>query len=315
MKRFLLSLIGLVFLTASADAAQCFWIGGTGNWDNSNTASWASTTGGTTGTCAATGGIPKNSGDIATFDGNSGGGTVTVCGAASANCPTSSGLIDLGASGQIQSGAFTGTLDFATRNPNVSMGIFICSGSGSGRNYNLGSGTYTIQAGGTAWNCSTTTGMGTFNAGTSTIVMTFNSTGNVQTFAGGGLTYNALSLSAITVGNRISITGNNTFASIAVTAPINIEFNAGNTQTISSAFTFTGTSSNPIYVTSSSQVTRATINATTGSTLTWGALFGMTFTGSAVNATNSLNFGGNNMNGGSITAPSAGGSDGRIIGG
>jgi hypothetical protein len=56
----------------------------------------------------------------------------------------------------------------------------------------------------------------TFNAGTSTIILT-NSTANAQTFAGGGLTYNNVIVAG--AGNyALTVTGSNTFKSFKVDA-------------------------------------------------------------------------------------------------
>jgi len=49
-----------------------FWVGGTGTWDASNTSNWAGSSGGIGGV-----GIPSSSDDVF-FDGNSGGGVVTI---------------------------------------------------------------------------------------------------------------------------------------------------------------------------------------------------------------------------------------------
>lgn len=160
------AVLALLFCSFPANAATCFWVGGTGNADNANAASWSSSTGGTASTCAATGGIPKNAGDVATFDGSSGGGVVTVCGTSSANCPSGAGVWNIG---QITSGAFTGTLDFATRNPNVTLTVAFSSNGSGTRTINLGSGTYTLSAvSGTVFDTTTATGL-TLNGGTSVV--------------------------------------------------------------------------------------------------------------------------------------------------
>src|SRR5690348_7391780 len=76
MKKYLLALAFLVCLPLTANAATCFWVGGTGNWND--TTHWSSGTGGAGSTCAATGGFPGNVVDVATLDGLSGGGTVSL---------------------------------------------------------------------------------------------------------------------------------------------------------------------------------------------------------------------------------------------
>jgi hypothetical protein len=52
--------------------ANRFWVGGTGTWDAADTTHWAATSGG------AGGQSVPGAGDAVTFDGASGGGTVTV---------------------------------------------------------------------------------------------------------------------------------------------------------------------------------------------------------------------------------------------
>jgi hypothetical protein len=76
------------------------------------------------------------------------------------------------------------------------------------RSLNMGSGTWTLSAitAIAKWNVSST-GL-TFDAGTSTIILT-NSSANAQTFAGGGLTYNNVTQTG--AGNyALTITGDNT---------------------------------------------------------------------------------------------------------
>lgn len=217
MMRFLLGIIFAVALSASAQAATCYWVGGTGNFDNTNTASWASGTGGGAGTCAATGGIPKNVADIAYFDALSGGGTVTVCGASSANCPSGAGLLSIT---MVSLGAFTGTLDFAANDPDVTLASRAELGGAGTKTINLGDGTWTI--GGTSvtvWDCGSCTTT-TVNAGASTIHISAPSgVITTRTFASGGKTYHNLIISSGQP-NIVTITGGpSAYNSITVTAP------------------------------------------------------------------------------------------------
>jgi hypothetical protein len=64
--------IGFFSYASLAEAASRFWVGGTGNWDASDTTHWAASSGGGGGAS-----VP-GSGDTVTLDGSSGGGTVTV---------------------------------------------------------------------------------------------------------------------------------------------------------------------------------------------------------------------------------------------
>lgn len=100
-----------------------FWVGGTGTWDGT-TNHFAITSGGT-----AIAAAPGSS-DTVTFDGNSGGGTVTVA--------TNFNVVS------VTMGAFTGTLDFSANNNNPTMQTFNCSGTGV-RTLAMGTGnTWTI---------------------------------------------------------------------------------------------------------------------------------------------------------------------------
>ena len=318
MKRFLLSLAFLCF-ASYAQAATCYWVGGAGNFDNTNTASWASASGGTTGTCAATGGIPKNTADFAIFDGSSGGGTVTVCGAASANCPSASGSLNISG---ITFGAFTGTLDFATNNPAVTLSTTF-SGTGTGtRTLSMGNGVWTFGGGASAqWNFITTTNL-TLNINSSTIVWQPASTGS--TFFGGAKTWGALTINANS-SNPASLyqiepsnTANNTFASLTVNAPANISFRAGSTTTFTNGITVSGSSISSMvgFLSDGFSTSGATIASGTTSNVAYVVWRGIAGATSTINATNSINLG--SPSGGlgtlSISTPSGGGG-GRIIGG
>lgn len=299
MRRLLLA-ITLCFAALPAQAATCFWVGGTGTWNNSTDAAhWSSGTGGSGSTCGATGGVPKNAADVATFDGASGGGTVTV----NTNLSIT----------QITCGAFTGTLDWSANNNSATLANGVnCSGTGT-RTLNLGNGTWTISpaGNGTYWNFTTTTGL-TFNANSSIINHVGGATGTLNSFVGGGLTYNVVNFSAASGGNTTQISNSNTFATVTVTAPMTIEFFAGNTQTITNAFTWTGTANSPLGVLSGAASSLATISVASGtSTCTWCAIHDLTFTGGGTfTASNSLNLGHNA--GITITAPSVGGGGGLI---
>lgn len=303
--------LAVLFVCSSAHAATCFWVGGTGNYDSVNIVSWASGTGGTASTCAATGGIPKNAGDIATFDGASGGGTVTVCGASAATCPSSSGNLNIG---QVTMGAFTGALDFATRNPAVTLSVGF-SGTGTGtRTLNMGSGAWTVNSGGSGsiWNMATTTGL-TFNAGTSTLTLNISSAAPI--FAGGGLTYSTVAFNINSTGNGVIVSGANTFATWQLGAGISVSMPQSTTTTVTNAYTFTGTSSAPISFSSSTFGTAATVSTASGTaTCAWCVFRAMAFTGGATfTASNSLNSGLDT--GITITPPTVGGSGGFVIGG
>lgn len=270
--------------------ATRFWVGGTGTWDASTTTNWSASTGGAGGAS-----VPGAS-DTVTLDGASGGGTVTVN--TTVNIST------------LAMGAFTGTLDFSANNNNVTSTVISGSGTGT-RTLNMGNGVWTITTPGSAtpWNFATTTGL-TLNRNSSTISISNGAT-NTITFAGGSLTWGVVTFSS--AGKIVNITGTNTFSNIILTAPTRIEFTPGVTTTIQNAFTFTGSSSNPIEVSSSTIGTIGTISVATGSpTMTWAGVHDLTFTGGATfTATNSLNLG--NNTGITISSPSSGGGTSGIV--
>lgn len=261
-------------------------MGGTGTWDASDTTHWAATSNG------AGGQSVPGTGDTATFDGSSGGGTVTVDTTVTIQSLTM--------------GAFTGTLDFATNNNNVTLSAttgFSATGTGA-RTLNMGDGTWTLSAASSPiWDCNVVTNF-TLNANGSTIALTNTAPSQSRFFLGGGKTYNIVNIASTTTGFAVVISGNNTFAQLNISASVNIAFNQGSTQTVTGAFTWTGSSSklSAFYCTGTAG---ATIVATGGGTISWAALFGITFTTGTVDATSSYNLG--SMAGVTITEPAGGG--------
>lgn len=191
--------------------AARFWVGGTGTWDLSDTTHWSATSGGAGGQSVPT------SADTVTFDGGSGGGTVTT------NADVVGNAVSMG--------AFAGTLDFSIHNNNPTFLTF--SGSGTGvRSLKMGDGTWTIGVGSSSnvWQMSITTNL-VFNAGNSTIKLS-DTTNNVQTFVGGGLTYHDIWWSRSASTGNITVSGNNTFADFKDDgiAAHSLLFTAGTTQ-------------------------------------------------------------------------------------
>jgi hypothetical protein len=190
--------------------ANRFWVGGTGTWNGSSTANWASTSGG------ASGQSVPGSADTVTFDASSGGGVVTV----NTNFTITS----------LTMGAFTGTLDFSANNNSPTMGTFSGTGTGT-RTLNMGSGTWTLTGTGTPWNLATISNFN-FNAEQSRILFTNSSTGNLI-FAGGGLTYYTVEFARGASTATITINFNNTFTNFidnTSTAAHTITFATGSTQ-------------------------------------------------------------------------------------
>lgn len=137
----------------------------------------------------------------------------------------------------------------------------------------------------------------TFNANSSSIILSGAVTGGIATFVGGGLTYNSVTLGAISDGLR-SITGVNTFATLTVTGK-NFLTLAGS-QTITT-LNLNGTASGQVGLISSAVGTVRTLTVTTVSAA-WAAIRDMAFSGSPV-ANNSFDLGGNT--GITFTSPNA----------
>lgn len=306
MKKFLLSIAGLLALcvayAAPANAANCnvatgicFWVGGTGTMDlATDSAHWSNSTGGVSCSCE-----PTTTSQL-TFDGSSGGGTVT----AAASLPAFQSL---------SVGAFTGTLTFGTNNPNVTLNAgtptnIILTGAAT-KTINFGSGTWTLKnTASNLWDCTTVGGL-TLQASSATFIVNNNFTaaasiigcGNSASFnmgnwqiGSGQSTAGAPSL-ATTSGymNNLTLTGGA------------VDFSNGQTYTVNGTFSTTSTSSTPAELRSTLS---STIALTNNATASWIAFRGITFSTSHMTATNCFNLNGNNFgSGGTCTAPSAGG--------
>jgi hypothetical protein len=276
--------------------ASRFWVGGTGTWDASDTTHWAASSGG------AGGQSVPGSGDTVTFDGSSGGGTVTLSSALNASTISS-----------LTAGAFTGTID-TTAVASMTMTTMNLSGSGA-RKFLLNGTTFTLTntGGGSTFDLTTTTNLD----GTSNLAANFTFTATTTTpraFSGGGRTYGTLTISSNTSRGTFSIAGANTFGSLVVAAGTTLFLPQAVTTTISNAFTLAGSSSLPIQINSDNTTNIATISVSSGtSTLDWGYLQRITAAGGGTfTATNTLD-GGRNTSW-SISAPSGGGVVG-VIGG
>lgn len=131
------------------------------------------------------------------------------------------------------------------------------------RAINMGSGTWTVT--GLTWSTASTSL--TIDAGTSTIVLSNNTT-TAKTFAGGGVTYGTLQIGATGGSTAIAtytITGANTFNSITSTKSVasTITLPASTTTTVGN-WTVAGSSGNLITLNSSTAGTQATLTLTGG---------------------------------------------------
>jgi hypothetical protein len=100
---------------------------------------------------------------------------------------------------------------FNANNQNIAISSFNSSNSNT-RTIVMGSGTWTLT-GTSPWNTATTTGL-TFNANTSTIVITNSG----AFFSGGSLTYSTVNFTGTATGT-VNFTGANTFTNLSFTAP------------------------------------------------------------------------------------------------
>lgn len=297
----------LVAGISSADAANRFAVCTTTcTWDGASTAMWSSSSGG------ATGASVPGSADAVILDAATcvGGTTCTI----TVNTNPTITSITMGACTASTTGCI---LDFSANNNNVTLNGTGMALSGTGtRNLKMGNGTWTFSSNGnvTAWNALTTTNL-TFAANSSTMVFSGALIAQEQT-EWGGLTYNAVQFADTGTGRGAFLsTGNGTFASIALTAPMRWVITGGTTLTITTAFTWAGTtSSNTLLIEDNEGQFNnvATISVATGSpSISWATLRSITFTGGATfTATNSFNAGG--VSGITVTGPSGGGS--RCIG-
>jgi len=135
---------------------------------------------------------------------------------------------------------------FNANNQNVTVGTFSSNNSNT-RTITMGSGTWTLTIAGTIWNLATTTGL-TFNKDTANIVTSSVST-NARTFAGGGLTYNNLTIGGATGTSTFTFTGANTFATLASTKTVAHTIVFPNVTTTVSDWTITGTAGNVVTLT------------------------------------------------------------------
>lgn len=149
---------------------------------------------------------------------------------------------------------------------NVTAGSVNISGS-STRALTMGSGTWTLSSISTVWNAATTTNL-TFNKDTANIVLTSIQTSG-RTFAGGGLTYNKLTIGGATGISTLTITGSNTFSEIDSTKTVahTIAFTSGTTTTVT-AWSVNGSAGNIVSLRASTAGSRATLAKAGGGTVT-----------------------------------------------
>lgn len=141
----------------------------------------------------------------------------------------------------------SGTFDAVTYN--VTAGNIFISGSAN-RVVKMGSATWTCSGtGGDTWNAGATTNLA-FYKGTANIVLSDTST-STRTFAGGGLSYNKLTIGGTTGTSTLTITGNNQFTELASTKTVAHTIALGTTTQTFGKWTVTGTVGNLVTLTGS----------------------------------------------------------------
>ncbi len=154
---------------------------------------------------------------------------------------------------------------FNLNNNNLSAGLFSSSNSNT-RTLTLGSGTVTLSGSGTVWNLGTTTGL-TFNANTSTIVISDTSSSS-KTFTHG--TSQALNNISITSGGTGAIvingSGNKTYNNFTVTGTSSktIQLTNAVTHTFNGTISVSGASGNVVTITSTTGGSQTTMLKSTG---------------------------------------------------
>ena len=149
---------------------------------------------------------------------------------------------------------------FDAFNYNLTCTTFGSSNSNT-RTLTMGSGLWTLSSTGTVWNSVTTTSL-TFNKDTADILLS-NTTTTARTFAGGGLTYNKLTLGGATGTSTTTITGTgNSFTEFASSKTVAHTVRFGNNQGTIDTWSITGTVGNVVTVDSSSAGTRRTFGLT-----------------------------------------------------
>lgn len=173
MKKLLL--LCLLFLPLKLEAATCFWVGGTGNFND--TTHWSSSSGGAGSTCAGAGGVPYTGSDSATLDASSCGAACTVTMNVSANT-----------TGALTFGACTNGCTLADAGNNQTWGSVSGTGTGT-RTVNFTAAQWTITGSVAVWTFTTVTNL--TNTSMPTLI-NINNTGAV-TIGPGALTYNDFS--------------------------------------------------------------------------------------------------------------------------
>lgn len=151
---------------------------------------------------------------------------------------------------------------FTTNGYNVTCSYYKSTYTTPTRTLNLGSSVVTLTSTGTVWNIGAANY--TLNAGTSEIVLSSTST-TARTFAGGGKTYNKLTIGGATGVSTTTISGSNTFNTLASTKLVahTISLTSGTTQTIAT-WSANGTAGNLVTLTATGGTNATVASSTAG---------------------------------------------------
>lgn len=296
----ILFLLGFLLFPTLSEAANRFAVCTTTcTWDNVSTAMWSTTTGGGTGASAPT------SSDAVILDAATcvGGTTCTI----TVNANLNIGSITMGACTASTTGCI---LDFSANNNSVTISFFSGSGTGT-RTLNMGSNTFTVtSASGTVWD-NTTVANFTFNANTSTILLSATALANRALSLGTKIYNNITVTNAARSDFWVQFTGASTISgNLTLTNLGGVRWPNSITVIITGTITYSGTFANPaLFISDGSGV--ATLSVGAANVLTNVVVQNITKVGSgSISATSSFDAGSNTNV--TITAPPAGG---RIIGG
>lgn len=131
------------------------------------------------------------------------------------------------------------------------------SGSNSNARTLAINGPITLSGTGTVWNFATVTGL-TFSANSSTIAIT-DTSATTKTFAGGGLTYNNLTISGAASNGTITISGADTFATVTINPDASIIWTKTTTYTMTT-LSCSGTSGHKVTFATNTGGSPATLN-------------------------------------------------------
>lgn len=254
--------------------ASRFWILGTAVWDNSNTANWSTTSGGSGGAA-----VPTSADDV-TFDSNSGTAATVTIQTATANANTitinkSDLTLTHSGVGSTVVGAVTLTTGTLNTNGQTCAWLAFLSNNSNTRALTLGASTLTLSStAATAWTVNVSTGL-TLSAASSTIIFTgSNSSSSMIHGASGGPagTFGTVQWTQCSTA-QLNTAAGTTFANLSITAfnshtQVN-NFNLISNITVTGILTLAGPSAvNRLTFQTLTPGTQSTIT-NTGATMTW----------------------------------------------